>query len=259
MNDPANPQMSRRRFDGLMRIARYNWPQYVCGLATMLAAGLWLWFDKDRHACLRLAAWIGASLAAWFCVASLTASHWIYDRSGLYRWAWISSALFGEPRRWLNLHAGLDDSSSAICQLFPAGAGRTCDFYDASEMSEPSIRRARAEQVHRVSERVDFRRLPFSNQSMDAVFLLFAAHELRRRRSREQLFRELFRVLMPGGVLLLVEHPRNLANFLGFGFGALHFFSRSEWLRVSAPAGFELRRQFLITPFVCVFAFRRPK
>ena len=93
---------------------------------------------------------------------------------------------------------------------------------------------------------------------MDAVFLLFAAHELRLREARDRFFSELFRTLRPAGSLLLLEHLRDRANFMAFGFGALHFLSRNEWLRAAGGAGFKLDREFSITPFVRVFLFRRP-
>ena len=67
-----------------------------------------------------------------------------------------------------------------------------------------------------------------------------------------------FRTLRPAGSLLLLEHLRDLPNSLAFGFGALHFLSRGEWLRVAGGAGFNLEREFSITPFVRVFLFRRP-
>ena len=67
-----------------------------------------------------------------------------------------------------------------------------------------------------------------------------------------------FRTLRPAGSLPPLEHPRDRANFVAFGFGALHFHSRNEWLRAAGGAGFKLEREFSITPFVRVFLFRRP-
>ncbi len=86
---------------------------------------------------------------------------------------------------------------------------------------------------------------------------MFAAHELRRHEARVQLFRELARVLRPGGEVALVEHLRDWANFLAFGPGFLHFFSKRSWRRAADAAGLQVRTDWSMTPFVHVFMLRR--
>jgi SAM-dependent methyltransferase len=259
MNTLIHPKPKRRRFDGVIQIVRYNWSQYVGSLVAILAGSAWLWLGDPNPGWLRLIVWSGALLAAWWCLASLAASHWIYDRSELYRWTWIPYFLPTQPWHWLNLHAGLDESSTTLHELFPASTGRTCDFYDAAEMSEPSIQRARAENTVMLAEHVDHRRLPFPDQAFDAVFLLFAAHELRRTSSRETFFHEIRRVLAPKGTVLLVEHIRDLANFAAFGPGFLHFMRGNEWHRLASIAGLEIVKEQRMTPFVKTILLRRNK
>jgi len=257
MNALAQNQTGRHHFQGALQIARYNWPQYVVGFVAIIAAGAWLWCDKGNHGWLRLVLWPTLLLVTWWCVASLAASHWIYDRSELYRWTWIPSVLPTKPRRWLNLHAGLDESSTTLHELFPHSIGRVCDFFDAAEMSQPSIRRAREGQCTRAAEHVDHSRLPFSDETFDTVFLFFAAHELRHAPSREAFFRELRRVLARSGSLLLVEHTRDLANFAAFGLGFLHFLPAGEWRRLARIAGLEVLKERRMTPFVKTILLRR--
>jgi SAM-dependent methyltransferase len=191
-------------------------------------------------------------------VASVIASYWIYDVSPLYRWNWIPDVLGMAPRRWLNLHAGLDESSTALRAVFASGEGETGDFFDPAEMSEDSIHRARAER-ERVSEpaRVNFRNLPYPDQVFDNVFLLFAAHELRRATSREALFREVHRVLDPAGRILLVEHVRDLANLAVFGPGFFHFMTAHEWRRLARVAGLQVVGERRMTPFVKIILLKR--
>ncbi len=105
--------------------------------------------------------------------------------------------------------------------------------------------------------RADSAALPLPDASMDAVFLFFAAHELRGPVSREQLFGEVARVLVPGGRLILAEHPRDVANLTVFGPGSFHFLPRREWLRLAFQSGLKIVHELRITPFVRVWSLEK--
>jgi ubiquinone/menaquinone biosynthesis C-methylase UbiE len=158
----------------------------------------------------------------------------------------------------VNIHAGLDETSHLLLALFPSAEGKVLDIYDPREMTEPSIEQAR--RVAPASARAvpaDWRALPLPDNELDTAFLVFVAHELRRHEARVQLFRDLARVLRVGGEVVLVEHLRDWANFLVFGPGFLHFFSKRAWRRAAATAPLEVRTDFSMTPFVHVFLLRR--
>jgi SAM-dependent methyltransferase len=236
-----------------LQIARFNWPSYVASLIVTIVAlmlpltGVW-----------RAIAIAGAGLAIFWLVASLIVSHLVYDRSPLRRWAWIKGALGFAPRRWVNLHVGLDESTPALRRMFPQSSGRVFDFFERAEMTERSILRARRLARNEIAaEHVDFRRLPLADGAIDAAMLLLSAHELRTRDTRIALLKELRRALAPGGKVILAEHLRDWKNFLAFGPGFLHFFSRREWREHAAAAGLAVEREFPITPFVRVFVLRR--
>src|SRR5262249_41535840 len=157
---------------------------------------------------------------------------------------WLAGCLTAPPRRWANLHAGLDETSAAIAALFPAAEGRVLDIYDGVEMTERSIAEARRlGQPARASEPADFRAAPLPDSWCDTAVVIFAAHELRRHASRVRLFSEVARSLRPGGEMVLVEHLRDGANFLAFGPGALHFFSGRAWRRAAREAGLKRRTE----------------
>lgn len=246
---------ARGRYDGMLQILRYNLPQYLAALAVCLAVALALALLPLPRPLSVLAA-LGMAAALFWSLASLLASHWIYDRSALSAWSWLPGLLPGSPQRWASLHAGLDETFGALERIFPEG-GTALDLYDRKEMTEPSIERARRLGLAPAAP-ADFRALPFPDGSLDAVFLIFAAHELRRPESRLRLFQEIARSVTSGGRVVLVEHLRDLRNFLAFGPGFVHFLARREWLRLARESGLAVRHESRITPFVAVLVLEKP-
>jgi SAM-dependent methyltransferase len=169
---------------------------------------------------------------------------------------WIRDALGFDSARWLNIHAGLDEFTPVLRALFGSG-GRTFDIFDEKTMTAPSIARARRERLPDAAGRVDPCHLPQPSNSVDAAFLLLAAHELRTHNARVALFREIRRVLNETGGAILAEHLRDVPNFAAFGPGAAHFHSRRTWRRCIEESGLRIRREFTVTPFVHVFVLGR--
>lgn len=242
---------------GVRQIVRFNWPFYA-GAATALAGvQLTMTLLSITNATRWVLHGVTAIAAVWM-LSSLIASWIIYDRSPLSRWEWICEAIALQPRSWINVHAGFDESTPALQRLLEPSEGRVFDIFDPIEMSEPSIGRARRLCRPAVTpEQVDFRHLPARGESVDAAFLLLAAHELRTDAARWTLFGELNRILSPAGRVIVAEHLRDCANFAAFGPGFLHFFSRRTWARCFRQARFVIEREFSITPFIRVFVLRR--
>jgi len=241
----------------VLQIVRYNWSLYVAAIfVSALVVGLVLVVHPP--AVLAALLILGAVAAAFWLALSLAVSHYVYDRSDLYRWEWIRDRVAKNPAHVVNIHAGLDETSSALQQMYPAAEVTILDVYDPAEMSEPSIARARREvRPTLASVKADFRKLPLATASADLLSVIFVAHELRRASSKEAFFREASRVLRPGGRLLLVEHLRDGWNLAAFGPGAFHFFPRHEWLRVAGATGFQLGEEFSRTIFVRAFILLR--
>jgi SAM-dependent methyltransferase len=245
----------RGRYQGMVQILQYNRRFYGSALAAVALAFLISSRVSPMWRVLLLSA--AAPTLFWLC-SSLLVSHYIYDRFPLYDLNWLARSLSKAPGRWVNIHAGLDETSNRLVALFPSAEGKVLDIFDPREMTEPSIEQAR--RTATVSARAipaDWRALPLPDNELDAVFLVFAAHELRRHEARVRLFRELARVLRDGGEVALVEHSRDWANFVAFGPGFLHFFSKRAWRRAAADAGLQVRTDFSLTPFVHVFMLRR--
>lgn len=259
MSDEKRDLPARGRWQGTRQIMAYNWPFYAVALGAVAALrGVFRRGDWPRW--MKNAGAAGSGLAVFWTAASVAASWWVYDRSALYRWQWLRELLPQAPQSWANVHCGLDESTPALRALFPGTQSQVFDIFAPLEMTEPSIRRARKLTPPPViATPADYRALPLADESLDAVFLLFAAHEIRERRGREALFGELHRVLRPGGCVILLEHTRDAANFAAFGPGFLHFYSRQEWRSLATGAGLMIERESAFTPFLRLFVLRTPE
>lgn len=251
--------LARGKYAGVLSIVRYNWHFYAASLCVLLAIAALLWFrllPRPWVAILILA----ASLTAFWSLCSLFVSYYVYDYISVTEWKWIPGVLSFPPRQWANIHAGLDDSTPLLKQLFPNTRYVVIDIYDSAELTEVSIARARRLQPPPeppVSASLDA--LPLPDQDRDTLFVLFAAHEIRQAARRAAFFREAVRVLGDSGQLLLVEHLRDWTNFLAFGPGFLHFHSRYEWIRLAHNAGLTMERENRVTPFVRSFLLRKAR
>lgn len=238
---------------GVSQILRFNWPWYAASLATTALGGTTLLLTS-LPSVPRTAVAAGTALALYWGLASLLASYWIYDLSGLYDFAWLEPLFDPAPRSWVNVHAGFDNTSATLQRLFPVVTPRILDIYQAAVTTEASIDRARrSAQRPLQSSGADPRAFPLPDESADAIFVIFSAHEIRDPEARLAFFRELARVLARKGKIVLLEHPRDLPNFLVFGPGVRHFLPKSEWLRLLASSYLSLENSFTITPFVRVF------
>ena len=243
----------RGPYQGLLQIFKYNRPFYIRTLSGVIGASI---LSLCLPLALRPLPLLAACAAVFWSCSSLLVSHYVYDRTTFYSLCWLDGCLSRPPACWINIHSGIDETSLVIASLFPGSEGQIVDIYDPLEMTEPSIERARHIAAAPAAS-ADWRALPAPDQEFDAAFLIFAAHELRHHEARVQLFREVARVLRPGGELVLVEHSRDWANFLAFGPGFLHFFSERTWQNAANAAGLPIRLHRSLTPFVHVFVLRR--
>jgi SAM-dependent methyltransferase len=246
---------ARTRFQGVLQILQFNRQKYLAGLAVTMAATLAcpLLPPPDRRALL-----LGTVPALFWMASSLLVSHYVYDIFPLYDFRRIARLLARRPDRWINLHCGWDETSERLAEIFPASSRQVVDIFDAHSMTEISIRQARQanrSKIPAIPARFDA--LPFNADFFDAAFSIFAAHELRHHAQRVRLLREIARILAPGGELVVMEHSRDWPNFLAFGPGFLHFFSRRDWRRAFSQAGLIVRTELAMTPFVHVYILRR--
>jgi hypothetical protein len=250
--------MPRTQFQGVVQIVRFNWPFYLAA-TLVLSAGIWAVLILSMPLLVRAILSMGIAAAAFWVITSLGIAHYIYDRAGIYDPSWIQRALSTSPRRWASFHAGLDEFGPILRKAFSNNDGLIVDLFDPNEMTEPSIKRARrfANESSR-SIHANFRALPMSDNELDAAFVFFSAHELRKPESQIKFLTELRRVISTSGEIILLEHLRDWPNFFAFGPGCFHFHSRQTWNRSIGSAGLFVVKELILTPFVHAFVLKRP-
>ena len=241
-------------FDGVLQILIYNWHFYAAALAFDLVVALLL-IKLPSHTAWRPALYFIAIPPTFWALSSVVVSHYVYDRSPLYRWEWLKAVLRNQTGTWLNIHAGLDQTTAPLSRIFPDAQITSLDIYTPSQMTEPSIARARRRASPAPHRTADPAALPSADATYDAIFLIFAAHELRAHDAKLALFRELHRILNQNGCIIVVEHLRDWNNFLAYGPGFLHFFSLPEWLSVSGESALQAIHTRSVTPFVKCMVF----
>lgn len=242
----------RNSFKGVFNIFRFNWQQYVFALLVGVLLVCMLQFGQFSNSLTRI---LKLALAGniYLILSSLIVSFWIYDRSGIYNLSWLKPWII-KGTNALNIHAGFDETSKRLQAYFPKIQWRIADFFDQLKTQEPSLKQARA--LHPPSlpeEQVDYKALPYTDESFEAVTVLFSAHEIRSFDERVQFFKELKRILKQKGKVVVTEHLRDWRNLLAFGPGFLHFFSERSWRNVFKKAGFSVTIASRYTPFVMVF------
>jgi SAM-dependent methyltransferase len=242
----------RKPFQGLVNILKFNWHFYA--LAAMVILFLFL-LRND----------LPFTIPVWFIllpvlalVVSLLVSYLIYDASDLYSLNWIEEEDMIRDAELINVHAGFDETSALLKRKFPLASLRVFDFYDADKHTEVSIARAReAYPPFPGTEPVSTTQLPVDASSVDLAFCIMSLHEIRSEGERIILLNQITRALKPGGRVYVVEHLRDLNNFLAFTLGFFHFYARPQWLRNFSDAGLRLKKEKKVTRFVSVFILEK--
>ncbi|HEV7764400.1 MAG TPA: hypothetical protein VGQ76_05325 [Thermoanaerobaculia bacterium] len=242
--------VARSPFHGVRTIVRFNWPTYaVAAFVVVIAAAVMPLLDGLAV----LVAGAAIVVALYFIVASLLASYLVYDHSEIYRWTWLHRFI-GDARIILNMHAGFDETTKGVRHAMQ-GNVYPFVFYDAELTTEPSLERARDTSFDALPFHAGH--LPCRAASCDAILFLFAAHEMRDPEERVRCFADVASTLKEGGRVIVLEHLRDAWTFAVYGPGAMHFYSRAEWLRVARGAGLAVAHEGSFTPFAHYFVLER--
>ncbi|WP_452222917.1 class I SAM-dependent methyltransferase [Lacinutrix chionoecetis] len=247
-------ELTRKKFQGVLNILSFNRHFYVVGL-TVLALIL---------ASFHIFQW--SSVLLWVIIAAfiyglfmpLIVSAYVYDFSGYYNLNWLKNCNIQETNNVVNINAGFDETSFIIKNKFPKSNLQVFDFYNQKKHTEPAIVRARkVSLVYPNTTQISTTTIPLKDATVDVVFLLSTAHEIRSNDEKVQFLQECYRICKPNGKVIMVEHLRDLPNFLAFSVGFTHFFSKKTWNNVFNKAGFNREKEIKFTPFMSIFQYSK--
>jgi SAM-dependent methyltransferase len=239
----------RKPFQGLLNIVRFNWHFYVFAFVLL---GSLLFAINFLEKPLQPFLLIICILAAASTIVSLLVSWYVYDLSGLYHFKWLNPRITDSTI--VNINAGFDETSALLKTKFNNAELIVLDFYDPIKHTEVSIKRARkAYPPFPGTLQVETSDLKLLSNSAAKIFVILSAHEIRDVNERVVFFEELKRVLQPTGQIYVIEHLRDVPNFLAYNIGFLHFHSKSSWLKTFQESGLYLIDELKLTSFISIF------
>jgi ubiquinone/menaquinone biosynthesis C-methylase UbiE len=245
-------EVKRRKFQGVLNILSFNRHFYIFGLFALLlvivSQIVLQWPD--------VLFWIVILAFLYGLLMPLIVSAYVYDFSGYYHFDWLKKTGISNsnPDLILNINAGFDETSFILESHFPQATLKVFDFYNPEKHTEQAIIRARKVSLtfpDTAQIATDF--IPLDDKSVDIIFLLSAAHEIRSQQEKIVFLKECYRLCKPTGQVIMVEHLRDLPNFIAFSIGFTHFFSRRVWRKAFKTAGFSSLSETKFTTFMSVF------
>lgn len=244
--------IKRRNFQGVLNILSFNRHFYVFGfVALVLIVASQMLFEWSVPLF-----WVIVVSFLYGLIMPLIISAYVYDFSGYYNFHWLKSCgiVDSNTNQILNINAGFDETSFIIKNKFPQSDLKVFDFYNAKQHTEAAIIRARkVSLVYPNTQQIITNKIPLKDGSVDVIFLLSAAHEIRKQEEKVEFLKECHRLCKPHGKVIMVEHLRDLPNFLAFSVGFTHFFSKKVWKKAFEKAGFSTFKETKFTPFMSIF------
>lgn len=243
----------RKPFQGVLNIIRFNWHFYVIALCLISVIFYSInYLEKSYTNFL----YIFCILALSSIIVSLLASLYVYDISGFYRLNWIEQN--NTESIIVNINSGFDETSHLLQDKFKNVKLIVLDFYNPEKHTEVSIKRARkAYPAYPKTIQINTSNTELANNSIDKIFVIFSAHEIRNEFERTDFFKELNRIIKPTGQIYVTEHLRDLTNFVVYNIGFFHFYSKNSWLKTFNNANLIIKEEIKLTPFISTFILNK--
>ena len=251
-------------YRGMLRYIRARWPAYLLGLALAfmlpilsfisLAEG---WYSFTF---LSLAALI---VLLFFLGASLWTAHQIYDLNSIERL--IRSVQEIDPTETIvDVHVWSRSTAVWLSRYMTSGKIIAIDVFNPQLTSNDRLNRWRRSEVKpmadpRLSLRdSDFSLLPLPDNCVPMVTVVESLSEFWQGGDREKLLKEVFRILEPGGSIILVEQMRTSVNLILKGPSALALQPITYWSQLLENNKFVIRDQATHRDIITCISATRP-
>ena len=243
----------RRPFQGILNIIRFNWHFYVIAIILIFLVLLLSGFTNPA---IRIIFQTGSLLVVMMILVSLFVSYYVYDLSDFYKFGWIEND--DSKISIININAGFDETSELLKRKFVNSIFTVLDFYNPNTHTEVSIKRARKQYPpYPNTIEIEASKIDLESNSIDKIFVILSAHEIRSKAERIAFFSELNRILKPKGEIVVIEHLRDCSNFVAFNIGSFHFYSKSSWLSTFNRSKLKVISEVKNTPFISTFTLRK--
>jgi cell fate (sporulation/competence/biofilm development) regulator YmcA (YheA/YmcA/DUF963 family) len=245
----------RKPFQGIKNVVRFNWHFYVLALVFVFIVLASTLFIKDTY---NWYAYVIAGMIVITTSFSLLATYYIYDCSNVYSLDYLEELNITSKDKLVNIHSGFDEFSFTIDNKFKPQNFSVFDFYNREKHTEVSIERARkVSAIFPNTKTIETSTISLTTQSVDFIFVLFSAHEIRNMEERIVFFQQMEKALQESGKIIVVEHLRDFNNFMAYTIGFFHFFSKSEWKKTFSGSHLSIQKEIKITPFVSAFILQK--
>ncbi len=242
----------RKPFQGIFNIIRFNWHFYVIAFTVTI---ILLFIGTYAIPIIRTFFQLIAFLIVLTIVISLFVSYYVYDLSGFYKFNWIKKN--DKPISVININAGFDETSIVLKNKFKNSTFIALDFYDPKKHTEISIKRARKSYPPFLNTlKIKTSNIDLETNSIDKIFVILSAHEIRNTNERINFFKELHRIVKPKGQIIVTEHLRDITNFMVYNIGSFHFYSKSTWINTFNKSNLKVISEIKNTPFISTFTLK---
>jgi SAM-dependent methyltransferase len=255
------------RFDGSASYLYARWPLYLFGYGGGTVALLFLIFWSGEQGWWGTAV-VGLTLMiglAYFFAASVWAAHKLYDFPNKLDHDLLFTMGGLKPEdKFVHIGLGLRRSAVALSRRLTRGQIVALDLYHPQLTPSPALARWRALAGQPQSDRRIIWRdarielLPLPDNAAGAVFVCQTLGEFSQHGDRELLLREIYRILQPGGRLLLSEQTFSRTQLLARGPDALNLEQAAYWRELVAATGFSLREEKQLYGLISCFRADKP-
>lgn len=238
------------KYDGTIRFLQARWPLFLIGYgggAILVIAAVIIGILRGWLALLPLA--LACSIIiAYLAGTAIYAAHRLYDSQNI-RDKIFDLGHFRPDDSFVYLDVGVRWLPASLARRLTTGKIIVIDIYNPLLTPDGSLARAQRRALHpgsdpRLSWRDgDISLLPLPDGTVPAVVLSEVASEFWQLGDREKLISEIYRILRPGGHLILAERVRTPSNLLLMGLNSFEVETADYWRNLITRIGFRIKKE----------------